>query len=140
MGKSWHGYSLASKRMGPNNQYESTWTDGNGAGSEKFDYFDHLGEETRNSDKFHAHARVPWLTASNQKDSEPKPHPMGKNWHGYNFIAKGMGPNNQYESTWTDGNGAGSEKMDYFEHLSNEVKNTPKFHKEASAPWLTASN
>ena len=57
------GFSFA--EMGPNNSIETTWTNGNGAGSEKFDYFDHLGEETKNSDKFHAHARVPWLTASN---------------------------------------------------------------------------
>jgi hypothetical protein len=58
--------------MGPNTKYANTWTNGNGAGSEKFDYFDHLSFESPTSEHFDSHASRPWLTASNQKDSEPK--------------------------------------------------------------------
>ena len=60
------------RRMGPNDQYENTWSNGNGAGSEKFDYFDHLAFEKGGvNDAFDGHARNPWLTASNHDDAEP---------------------------------------------------------------------
>lgn len=134
------GYSFAQAEgpIGPDYHGITTWDNGNRGGSEKMDTFDHISEEqrqqgTKNFDKI---ARVPYLRSLNTDDVEPTGHPMG-----YTFSQKRMGPNNKYESTWTDGNGAGSEKVDYWSHLSYENKgNADKFHHEAAAPWLTASN
>lgn len=63
--------------MGPNNEYESCWGDCNGSGSETMDYWEHLDEETATSDEFHKQAAAPWLSSSNQKETEPAGHPMG---------------------------------------------------------------
>ena len=57
--------------MGPNNEMHHTWGNGNGSGSEKFDYFDHLAFESPTDADFDTNARNPWLTNSNGKDGAP---------------------------------------------------------------------
>ena len=59
-------------------QREHKWTDGNGSGSEKMDYWKHLEiESKRNGKNFNEAAAAPWLQAGNKDHTEPKGHPMG---------------------------------------------------------------
>ena len=125
--------------MGPNDQFENSWSDGNGEGSEKFDYFDHLAMEKGGvNDAFNAHARNPWLPAKNGGDAEPSAF---KFKGGYAFPQRTMGPNDEHEHCWGDCNGSGSEKHDYWMHLDAETKQTGEdFHEHAAVPHLHSSN
>lgn len=127
--------------MGPNDQYENTWADGNGEGSEKFDYFDHLAMEKGGvNDAFAAAARNPYLPAKNGGDAEPSAFKF-KGGYAFPQVRRTMGPNDAVEHCWGDCNGSGSEKHDYWMHLDEEVKHTGEdFWEHSAVPHLHSSN
>ena len=70
--------------------------------------------------KFYIKASLPFLGADNRHDTEPKSFAQRKDW--------------------TDENGGGSNKADYWYHLDNETKNTKKFNDKAAHPLLKNTN
>jgi hypothetical protein len=106
-------------------QRDSKWTDGNGAGSEKVDYWWHLDRHQGDPGedyKFNPAAAKPTgeLKAWNQGDAEPTSHPNG-------FTLAGQLPKAPKQKKgsltqwWTHGNGQGSEKWDGIEEAARFV-------------------
>ena len=69
---------------------------------------------------FYNKASQPFLNSDNKYDQEPK-----------SFVQR---------KDWTDENGGGSNKADYWYHLDNETKNTKKFNDKAAHPYLKNTN
>lgn len=113
----------------------TTWNNGNGGGNEKMDIWEHIAEENKDTGDFAKVARVPYLKSLNSQDAEPTGHPMG-----YSFVQGPIGPDYHGITTWNDGNRGGSEKMDTFDHISEEEKGTGKFHEVARVPYLRSLN
>lgn len=86
-------------------QQESEWTDGNGAGSEKADYWWHIDRHqtyTGENYKFDDKASKPTkeLKSWNHDDTEPQSHP-----NGFTANAQQAGKRKNLAQWWTHGNG-----------------------------------
>ena len=69
---------------------------------------------------------MPTTPSYNDADSVADDHPMGST-----FVQK--------DNKWTDGNGSGSEKVDYWwhiDHQQHDVGETYKFEDKAKAPGV----
>ena len=114
-------------------QKDSKWTDGNGLGSEKVDYWWHLDHHQHHPGedyKFNDKARKPTgeLSSWNHADTEPTSHPNG-------ITASAQLSDSNKKSLaqwWTHGNGQGSEKWDGVEEAARFVNSQEDFYKKVN--------
>lgn len=110
------------------------WTNGNGAGSEKWDVFEETARFSNGQDDFHRRiAQQPYLPSSNENDPEPKGHPAG--------IHNLQLDNDQFDKEYETGatSDAKRESM-YWSTMGAQSENERDFYMRARKPKLASFN